>query len=189
MVFHGNDSNPQAHAEFWRPLSVAGWLVVLPQSSRPGEQPNTFIWNTPGLNEWNFQEVKNCLTEITQLYEIDLSKIILAGFSMGGELAIEMVLGGHIASSGFIAVAPYIPFKYVDAQSNYSDFVKSRSVRGYCVVGERDSFAMEGTSALASRLPSMNITCLVEQHSNLEHDYPIGFEESLLKAVNYVCSR
>lgn len=43
IVLHGNDSNPQAHAEFWRPLSVAGWLVVLPQSSRVGEQPNTFI--------------------------------------------------------------------------------------------------------------------------------------------------
>ena len=64
IVLHGNDSNPQAHAEFWRPLSVAGWLVVLPQSSRVGEQPNTFIWNTPGLAEWNFQEVQNVFTGI-----------------------------------------------------------------------------------------------------------------------------
>jgi predicted esterase len=189
MVFHGNDSNPQAHAEVWRPLSKAGWLVVLPQSSRTGEQPGTFIWNTPGLNEWNFQEIQNGFSEIKQNHKIDVSKIILAGFSMGGGLAIEMVLGRHITSRGFIAVAPYIPYKYVDPQSNYSDFVKSQDVCGYCVVGEQDHFAIEGTSALSSRLPNLNISCFVEQHANLEHDYPSDFEKSLLKAVNYICSK
>ena len=189
MVFHGNDSNPQAHAEFWRPLATAGWLVALPQSSRAGEQPNTFIWNTPGLAKWNFQEVQNCLHEIKHHYEIDLSQIILAGFSMGGGLAIETVLGGHIASLGFIAAAPYVPYQYVDPQFNYSDFVKARAVRGYCIVGEQDSFAVEGAAALASRLPNMDISCLVEQYPDLEHDYPPNFEESLLRAVNYVSSR
>lgn len=189
IVFHGNDSNPQAHAKFWHPLSVAGWLVVLPQSSQAGEQPNSFIWNTPGLSNWNFQEVQNCFSEIQQNYQIDLSEIILAGFSMGGGLAIEMVLGGHIASVGFVAVAPYIPYKYVDPQSNYSDFVKSQTIRGYCVVGEQDSFAVEGTSALSSRLSSMNISCSVERHANLEHDYPLDFEKSLLKAINYVSTK
>jgi predicted esterase len=189
VVFHGNDSNPQAHAEFWRSLSISGWLVALPQSSRAGEQPDTFIWNTPGLAEWNFQEVQNCLNEIKHNYKIDLSRIILAGFSMGGGLAIETVLGGHIPSLGFIAVAPYVPYQYVDPQSNYSDFVKTRAVRGYCIVGEQDSFAVEGAAALASRLPNIGISCLVEQHPDLEHDYPPDFEESLFKAVNYVSSK
>lgn len=92
MVFHGNDSNPQAHAEFWRPLTRSGWLVALPQSTRAGNQPNTFIWNSPGLAEWNFQEIQNCFTEIKRSYQIDLSQIIFAGFSMGGGLAIELVL-------------------------------------------------------------------------------------------------
>ena len=109
IVFHGNDSNPQAHAEFWRSLSRSGWLVALPQSSRAGEPPNTFSWNIPGSAEWNFQEVQNCLNQIKHNYKIDLSRIILAGFSMGGGLAIETVLGGHIASLGFITVAPYVP--------------------------------------------------------------------------------
>jgi poly(3-hydroxybutyrate) depolymerase len=189
LVFHGNDSNPQAHAEFWRPLSKSGWLVALPQSSRAGEQPNTFIWNTPGLAEWNLQEVQNCLTEIKQTHIIDLSKIILAGFSMGGGLAIEMVLGGHIAALGFVVVAPYIPYKYVDPQSAYADFVKTQAKRGYCIVGEQDSFAVEGTSALAFRLPNIGISCFVERHSNLEHDYPSDFEKSLSKAVEYVSSK
>lgn len=189
MVFHGNDSNPQAHAEFWRPLSRLGWLVALPQSSRAGEQPNTFIWNTPGLAEWDFQEVQDCLTEIKQNYKIDVSKIILAGFSMGGGLAIELVLGGHIASLGFVVVAPYVPYKYVDPQSAYVDFVKTQAKHGYCVVGEQDSFAVEGASALALRLPNIGISCFVEQHPNLEHEYPFDFEKSLSKAVEYVSSK
>jgi predicted esterase len=189
MVFHGNDSIPHAHAEFWRPLAISGWLVALPQSSRVGEQSNTYIWNTPGLVEWNFQEVQNYFSEIRQNYQIDLSKIILAGFSMGGGLAIELALGGHIASLGFVVVAPYVPYKYVDPQSNYSDFVKTQPMRGFCIVGEQDSFAVEGASALASRLPQIGISCRVEQHPALEHDYPSDFEKSLLKAVNYVCSK
>ena len=189
MVFHGNDSNPQAHAEFWRPLAMSGWLVALPQSSRAGEQTNTYIWNTPGLAEWNFQEVQNYFTEIKQNYQINLLKIILAGFSMGGGLAIELALGGHIASLGFVVAAPYVPYKYVDPQSNYSDFVKTPAMRGYCIVGEQDSFAVEGASALVSRLLQMGISCLLEQHPALEHDYPSDFEKSLLIAVNYVSSK
>lgn len=189
IVLHGNDSNPQAHAEFWRPLSVAGWLVLLPQSSRVGQQPNTFIWNTPGLAEWNFQEIQNVFAGIQKTYKINLSKIILAGFSMGGGMAIEMILGGHMEALGFVVVAPYVPYKYVDLQSHYSEFVKSPAVRGYCIVGEQDSFAVEGTAALASRLPSMNISCFVELHPNLDHEYPSDFEKSLLKAVNYVSTK
>jgi poly(3-hydroxybutyrate) depolymerase len=189
MAFHGNDSNPQEHAEFWRPLSRLGWLVALPQSSRAGAQPHTFIWNTPGLAEWNFQEVQDCLTEIKQKYKIDVSRIILAGFSMGGGLAIEMVLGGYIAALGFVVVAPYVSYKYVDPQSAYGDFVKTQAKRGYCIVGEQDSFAVEGTAALALRLPNMGISCFVERHSNLAHDYPSDFEKSLSKAVEYVSSR
>lgn len=186
VVFHGNDSNPHSHIEFWRPLTKLGWLVVLPQSSRTGEQLNTFVWNTPGLAEWNFQEVQNCMTEIKQNYTIDTSTTVLAGFSMGGGLAIEMVLGGHIAARGFIAVAPYIPYKYVDPQSTYTDFVKTQSKHGYCIVGEQDHFANEGASALALRLPGVGISCFVEKHPNLEHDYPPDFEKSLPKAVKYV---
>ena len=67
--------------------------------------------------------------------------------------------------------------------------MKTRAVRGYCIVGEQDSFAVEGTAALASRLPNIGISCLVEQHPDLGHDYPSDFEESLFKAVNYVSSK
>ena len=71
----------------------------------------------------------------------------------------------------------------------YADFVKTQAKRGYCIVGDQDSFAVEGTSALAFRLPNIGISCFVERHSNLEHDYPSDFEKSLSKAVEYVSSK
>ncbi len=108
---------------------------------------------------------------------------------MGAGLAMEIALGGHIASLGFVAVALYVPYKYVDPQSNYFDFMKPQAIRGYCIVGEQDSLAVEGACALASRLPGMGISCLVEQHANLDHGYPVSFEHSMSKAVEYVCSR
>ena len=189
MAFHGNDSSPQAHVEYWRPLTSLGWLVALPQSSRSGDEPNTYMWNTPGQAEWNFQEVQNHFADLEQKYHIDMGRIVLAGFSMGGGMAIELVLGGHIPASGFIVVAPYVPYKYVDPQSNYADFVHARGQRGYCIVGEEDSFAVEGASALASRLPAVGISCQVESHPGLEHDYPVHFEQSVRRAIEFVTAK
>lgn len=188
MVFHGNESNPQAHAEYWRPLTSLGWLVAHPQSTRIGKKPDTYIWNKPGKAEWDFEAIQNHFVEIRQSYRIDPTKTILGGFSMGGGLAMELALGWHIPVKGFVTVAPYVPYKYVDPKSNYTDFVQPHSQRGYCIVGKQDSFAVEGTSALAKRLPDMGILCHVESHENIQHEYPPGFEESLKRAVEFIIS-
>ena len=138
MVLHGNESNAQAHMAYWRPLADMGWLVALPQSTRAGEKPNAYIWNTLGKAEWNFDAIKKHFTEIQRNYSIDQTKIILGGFSMGGALALELALGWHIPVKGLIAVAPYVPYKYVDPESKYEDFVQSNSQRGYCIIGKQD---------------------------------------------------
>ena len=188
MVFHGNESNAQAHVEYWRPLTSMGWLVALPQSTRAGDTPNAFIWNTPGKAEWDFKVIQNHFKDIQQNYSIDPTKIILGGFSMGGGFTLELALGWHIPVKGFIAVAPYVPYKYADPESKYEDFVQSHSQRGYCIVGKQDSFAMEGTSALADRLPAMEISCYVESHENLKHEYPSNFDQSLQRAAEFILS-
>jgi len=188
MVFHGNESNAQAHVEYWRPLADIGWLVAFPQSARLGEKPDTYIWNTPGKAEWDFEAIKKQYVEIQKNYSIDPTKIILGGFSMGGGFTLELTLGWHMPVKGFIAVAPYVPYKYVNPESRYEDFVQSHSQRGYFIIGKEDSFAVEGTSALADRLPAMGISCHVESHENLEHAYPPAFNESLQRAVEFILS-
>ena len=188
MVFHGNESNAQEHVEYWRPFTDMGWLVALPQSTRGGEKSNAFFWNTPGKSEWDFEAIKKLFAEIQQNYSIDLTKIILGGFSMGGGFAMELALGWHIPVKGFIAVAPYVPYKYVDPESNYEDFVRPHLQRGYFIVGKQDSFAVEGTSALAARLPHLGISCHVESHENVEHEYPPSFNESLQRAAHFILS-
>jgi len=55
MVFHGNESNVQDHAEYWRPVTDMGWFVALPQSTYAGEKHGAYIWNTPGRAECNFE--------------------------------------------------------------------------------------------------------------------------------------
>ena len=188
MVFHGNESNPQEHVDYWHQLTSKGWLVTLPQSARAGEKSGAYIWNIPGKAEWDFEAIQKHFAEIQQGYPIDPTKIIIGGFSMGGGLAIELAVGWHIPVSGFIAVAPYVPYKYVDPKSNYADFVHSRSQRGYCIIGKQDFHAVEGTSALASRLPDTGISCHVESHENIEHEYPPDFEESLRRSLEFIFS-
>ena len=63
---------------------------------------------------------------------------------------------------------------------------QARGLRGYLVVGEQDVSCYEGTQALAELLRSRDISCELEVHPNLGHDFPSEFEQSLARALEFV---
>ena len=183
LAFHGNNRDAEYSAGFWRSAVSKGWLLALPQSSQVGG-PDGYVWND---RDWAVREIQEHVATLCEQYAVDPDRVVVAGFSMGGELAIWLALSGTIEVCGFIAVGPVGP--YMNEPDNWVPLIEAsqaRGLRGYMVVGEQDIFCYEGTQALAAMLRSRNIPCELEVHPNLGHDFPPEFQQSLIRALDFI---
>lgn len=180
LVLHGNYSSAEDAAQHWRTASLDQWLVVLPQSTQPGG-PGSFVWND---RDWTEEEVRFHYASIVDRYEVDESRTVLAGFSMGARWAMWFALTGLLPANGFIAISPFLPdparFKPLIAAA------RDRELRGYLVVGEQDMEAKAGALEVSGSMKSEGLGCELEIHPDLGHDYPTEFDEVLGRALAYV---
>jgi predicted esterase len=124
---------------------------------------------------------------LREQYAVDPNRVLVAGFSMGGELAIWLALTAAIQVRGFIAVGPGGP--YIQEPDNWAPLIEAgreRETRGYLVVGEQDIFCYSGTQALATLLSLHDIPYELEVHPCLGHEYPPEFEQSLSRALQFI---
>ena len=183
IALHGNNSNAPSSADYWRSAVPKGWLVALPQSSQV-IGPDAYVWDD---REWTKREIQEHYATLTDSYAVDRDRVILGGFSKGGELAIWLVLSGAVRACGFVVVGPGGPYiRQPDKWTPLIEAGRERGLRGYFVVGELDAFCLEGSKALAMMLRSQGIPCEVEVHPNLGHDFPPDFEVSLARALEFV---
>jgi predicted esterase len=183
LALHGNDQTAEGSVGFWRSAVSRGWLLALPQSSQV-RGPDGYIWND---QDRAVREIQEHYATLCEQYAIDPDRVVLAGFSRGGELAIWLALSGTIEVRGFIAVGPGGP--YTNEPDKWAPLIEAsqgRGLRGYLVVGEQDIFCYEGTQALAALLKSRDIPCELEVHPNLGHDFPPDFQQSLARALEFL---
>jgi predicted esterase len=183
LALHGNYSTAEKSVGFWRSAVSKGWLLALPQSSQAGRSDG-YVWND---RDWAVREMQEHVVALCEQYAVDPHRVVVAGFSLGGELAIWLALSGTIEARGFIAMGPGGP--YMREPDNWVPLIEAsqgRGLRGYLVVGELDVFCYEGTLALAALLKSRDIPCKLEVHPNLGHDFPSDFQQSLPRALEFV---
>jgi len=183
LALHGNNRTAEGSVGFWRSAVSEGWLLALPQSSQI-RGPDAYVWND---RDWAVREIQEHYDTLCQHYAIDPDRVVVAGFSLGGELAIWLAMSGTIQARGFIAVGPGGP--YMNEPENWIPLIEDsqqRGLRGYLVVGEQDVFCYEGTQALAALLKSRDTPCKLEVHPNLGHDFPPEFQQSLAQALEFL---
>ena len=183
LALHGNKRTAEVTVGFWRSAVSEGWLLALPQSSQV-RGPDGYVWND---RDRAVREIQEHYDTLCQQYAIDSDRVVLAGFSLGGELAIWLAMSGTIEARGFIAVGPGGP--YMNEPDKWAPLIEDsqgRGLRGYLVVGEQDVFCYEGAQALAALLKSRDIPCELEVHPNLGHDFPPEFQQSLTRALEFV---
>jgi predicted methyltransferase len=63
--------------------------------------------------------------------------------------------------------------------------VKAKGVRGYFVIGEKDH-TLERAREIQSMLKEHDIPFIEEVHPDLGHEFPINFELSLERALEFI---
>ena len=92
LALHGSNANVENQTKHWNLAVDHGWLVALPQSSQVFGQ-DKYTWNDW---EWSQQEVCERYKTLCNEYPIDLQRVVLAGFSQGGGLALWLVLAERL---------------------------------------------------------------------------------------------
>lgn len=180
LALHGNNSNSEISVDSWRSAAQRGWLLALPQSSQLGDF-DAYVWND---RERAIAEVREHDTAIRRQYEIDSTRVVVGGFSMGGGLATWLAVGGAIEARGFIAVGPYL--EDVGQLRRLLEARPDHKLRGYIVVGDQDDPCYQIAQEIMALLQSHDIACELEVHPGLGHVFPPGFEGSLAKGLDFI---
>jgi predicted esterase len=181
---HGNGSIAQASVDFWKTAANAGWLVGVPQSSQ-AMWKDAYVWDDLEISK---REIRQDYENIIHQYAVDQDRVVLAGHSMGGEVAIWLAVSGEIQACGFIAVGPGGPF--LDELNNWQDVInqnQGRTLRGYIIVGENDStISHTSIRILVDMLNSAGIDCELEVLPGIGHEFVPDFEPALLRGLEFI---
>jgi predicted esterase len=183
ITFHANGSSARQAREDWQLLFEEGWLLLLLQS------PNS-LWK--GAYNWEdeagaLEAAAGEYSRLTSSHSVDPSRIIAAGHSMGGKLAIELALSGKVPACGFIAVGPYISEDDIAALEGMAG--KAQKLKGVILFGEADeTIPQESIYSLAGRLEAHGHEVLVQHFAGIGHEFGAPIRHALSRAAGFILS-
>ncbi len=180
IALHARASSPKRDLRNWEPILKMGWMLAMPQSSQLGS-PNSFVWDEA---ETTLAEIASLHRKLLAEYPIDAARVVLAGMSQGGALALQLCLRGLIPARGFLSVVP----GRITAEELNELLPSARGKRGYLVVGGRDP-RYESTIQIRALLNRNGIPCELEDHPEMGHAFPKNFERSIAKALEFLLAQ
>jgi dienelactone hydrolase len=184
ITLHGNQNTANGTLPFWNPAVDAGFVLAVPQSTQAMFK-DAYIWDDLDAS---FKRVKNCFDALKKESEFDPKRVILAGHSMGGLIAIQMVMTGELPVRGFIANGPALPFE--DAPEELEKALasaKKNGLRGYFIMGDKDDLIeRDAIRAFVEKMKSAGIPCELEIVPGATHDYHSNYDAALLNALKFV---
>jgi len=184
LALHGNGANGKTAQLGWQSVVVQGWLLAAAQSSQAG-MTDAYIWDN---QETALREIAAHYSTLRDGHNIDPGKVVIGGFSMGGETALRAALLGTIPVRGFILLGPGGPT--IDAAKEWLPLIESangRNLRGYVFLGEEDNTVPhEEIRTIVTSLNNHGIPCELEMVPGIAHAYPEDFAPRLQRALAFV---
>jgi len=186
IALHGNQSTAGRTLPFWESAVSDGWVMVLPQSNQVLFK-GAFAWDDVERSKAYVASQYKTLTKSTAF---DSKRVVIAGHSMGGLIAIQMALEGLIPISGLVVNGPAVP--YVDDSEQLDKLLTSaraRGLRAYFIVGEQDeAINIPEIKNLAKKLSAAGIPSELEMVPDATHDYIPAYDTALRRGLVFVNS-
>jgi len=180
MALHSRGSDAQKFAPYWQPAADAGVVVAIPQSSQVCAK-DEFCWDD---EDKAATEVTWAYEKMRDSYRFDPSRLVLAGASQGGRIAITAALKGDpFQSRGFIAVVPAV--RDIEGFVVLVDKAAARGIKGYIITGDRDQF-YQGACRLQDAMEKNGLLCKLDVRPGMGHRFPPDFSDTLLRALDFI---
>lgn len=183
IALHGNSDTATHALGGWQAATSAGWLVAAIQSSQMSGS-NSYGWFDDDLA---VREIARQYASLCEQYPIDTERVMLAGFSAGGELALRLSLDGTIPAQGFVLLGPAITAETTAARLPLIQEGAARGLRGYVLLGAEDlNVPQDEIRAVVTMLNDHGIPCGIEEIPDLGHSYPTENTPMLQRALTFI---
>ena len=178
IAMHGDQENIGIIEPYWKSVLAQNYTLALPQSSKI-QFSDGFVWDDLHRGKEELKEHYDKLIE-----NRTVENVIIGGFSAGARVALYTILQKDIAVDGFIFMAPWLP--EVEEWNELLGVLQDRNIKGYIVCGDQDEDCFECAQQFVQLLRDKKIEHKYKIIPNLNHDYPIHFEEVLKEAIEYI---
>jgi predicted esterase len=186
LTLHGNGDSPQLSREGWS-LAADGWLQAALRSSQ-AISSQQYVWDD---HEQARADVLDQLAAVRAAHPVDESRVVLAGFSRGAELALQLALTGAVKAQGVVLLGPGGPLS--EQPEQWLPLIRAAAdpeLRAAVVIGEDDEARLvDGALQLAPMLDDNGIACYLEVVPGLGHAYPRDGGAALRRGLDFVTGR
>ena len=186
MIIHGGNQSIVKAMDRWDPTVIGDDLIIAYVQSSNRADTKSYRWDLGGVDIYSLptaqDEVLGLYQEIVGEYAVDTGRVMLAGFSQGGNLALFMAAEGTITAKGFIAGCPATrtPLPLETARA-----AVARGVRGTIFVGAKDwTVASAGTTVSNFEEAGILVNYIVMEDKG--HEFPDNFDEVLRESIKHI---
>lgn len=179
LGFHGWGQLAEDFASHWQSLVEAGWIVAAAQSSQVVAK-DTFVWDNL---ETAIGEAQAHYRQLCAQYPVDPRRVVVAGFSQGGGVALWLALTQKFPVRGFIGVGPYLDD--VTTRTAPLGGAPVPGLRAYLVTGhqEQDNGMF---ASIEGVLGAHGIPYRRDNVAGTAHEFPADFPARLQNALAFL---
>jgi predicted esterase len=180
IALHGGGENIDVFKPQWTsPLLKKEFILAYPQSSQ--------LITMDGYNwtediELTKNEIKKAYEKVVQDYPVDLSRVIVGGFSSGGVASLEVILDRTIPAIGFVVLCPAKPDSF---SADTVGKAKERGVRGTLITTEMDN-RLPDQKEMAEIMKDQEFPHKFIVTPNIGHWYPENLAEMIDTAIQHI---
>ena len=175
IILHGNNSTNELEKPYWEKAHELGWLVAFFQSSQI-MSPGRYMWNDLAIA---VPEIKSLFAQVLDAYAVDMTRIVVGGFSRSAFAGLWTCLGQDIPATGFIGVASVVPDADLTATLQRAENCPRHDLHSYLLMGKDDLYGQTKPTQVTNILNQRGMSCEIDLRPNLAHDYPADFVTTL----------
>ncbi|MBE0675225.1 MAG: alpha/beta hydrolase fold domain-containing protein [Bacteroidales bacterium] len=180
FIFHGNNRNLEKSKASWSAQTMKDEYITVFLQSYIRSNDINYVWKTSDVK--TEEEIKLIYDKILADYSVDTSRIIIAGMSAGGMLALELAFKEFIPVSGSVLNCPVIPENINDEQIR--QFV-AKNRRIGIITGEQD-FALASQESLIESIKEQGGEGKITINKDAGHEFVKDFSALLDEYLGWI---